>query len=280
MIRATIRGVVASVVCLATGCSSQPTPEQYQATRYTVSKDGGHRDIDVSGLPDAVPKPHHGKVKAAPYSLFGKTYYPLAKAAGYRRQGVASWYGIKFHGHKTANGEVYNMYAMTAAHKTLPLPSYARVTNTQNGRSVVVRVNDRGPFHGDRLIDLSWAAAKKLGYHKKGVAKVIVEGISPSASVAKSTAVDNRRAIKESSTVARNEDMLYLQVAALSSRRTATHLQKKLQGMTQKAVRIISGNDGLFRVRVGPFYSVANVEKLQQKLEKSSLNKGYRVDGR
>lgn len=136
-------------------------------------------DVDVSRIPDAVPMPHNGPVKASPYTVFGKPYYPISDARNYRATGTASWYGTKFHGQATANGETYDLYGMTAAHKTLPLPSYVRVTNLDNGKSVILRVNDRGPFYSDRIIDLSFAAAKKLGYAETGTARVEVEGIDP-----------------------------------------------------------------------------------------------------
>ncbi|WP_259759102.1 septal ring lytic transglycosylase RlpA family protein [Pseudomonas sp. GCEP-101] len=136
-------------------------------------------DVDVSRIPDAVPMPHNGPFKNNPYTVLGKTYYPLNNASTYSVVGTASWYGTKFHGQATANGEQYDLYGMTAAHKTLPLPSYVRVTNLDNGKSVIVRVNDRGPFYSDRVIDLSFAAAKKLGYAETGTAHVKVEGIDP-----------------------------------------------------------------------------------------------------
>src|SRR5690606_5559131 len=136
-------------------------------------------DVDVSKIPDAVPVPHVGNYKASPYTVLGKTYYPIQDARNYQAVGTASWYGTKFHGQATANGEAYDLYGMTAAHKTLPLPSYVRVTNLDNGVSVVVRVNDRGPFYSDRIIDLSFAAAKKLGYAEKGTARGKVEGLDP-----------------------------------------------------------------------------------------------------
>lgn len=135
--------------------------------------------VDVSRIPDAVPMPHNGPVKASPYTVFGKPYYPISDVRNYRVTGTASWYGTKFHGQATANGETYDLYGMTAAHKTLPLPSYVRVTNLENGKSVILRVNDRGPFYSDRIIDLSFAAAKKLGYAEVGTARVKVEGIDP-----------------------------------------------------------------------------------------------------
>jgi rare lipoprotein A len=136
-------------------------------------------DVDVSRIRDAVPMPHHGAYKANPYTVLGKTYYPLPDARRYQATGPASWYGTKFHGQATANGETYDLYGMTAAHKTLPLPSYVRVTNLENGKTAILRVNDRGPFYSDRIIDLSFAAAKKLGYAENGTARVKVEGIDP-----------------------------------------------------------------------------------------------------
>lgn len=136
-------------------------------------------DVDVSRIPDAVPMPHYGAYKANPYTVLGQTYYPLPDGRNYKAVGTASWYGTKFHGQATANGEKYDLYGMSAAHKTLPLPSYVRVTNLENGKSVILRVNDRGPFYSDRIIDLSFAAAKKLGYAEVGTARVKVEGIDP-----------------------------------------------------------------------------------------------------
>ena len=119
------------------------------------------------------------KRNKSPYTQFGKTYYVLNSSQGFRETGIASWYGSKFHGRRTSNGDVYNMYAMTAAHKTLPIPTYVRVTNQENRRSVIVRVNDRGPFHESRIIDLSYVAALKLGFAANGTAKVSVEALNP-----------------------------------------------------------------------------------------------------
>lgn len=151
-------------------------PKNYQQSR----NDGAPWwDVDVSEIPDAVPMPHTGNYKAAPYTVLGSRYFPIQDARNYKVTGTASWYGTKFHGKNTANGETFDLYGMTAAHKTLPLPSYVKVTNLENGRSVTLRVNDRGPFYSDRVIDLSFAAAKKLGYAEKGVARVSVEGIDP-----------------------------------------------------------------------------------------------------
>lgn len=183
-----------SFALLLASCSSTRAPEPLMPTAPIKPGDGisgpadfnrPHKDgapwwdVDVSKIPDAVPMPHYGRVKASPYTVFGKQYYPIPDARRYTAIGPASWYGTKFHGQATANGETYDLYGMTAAHKTLPLPSYVRVTNLDNGITATLRVNDRGPFYSDRIIDLSFAAAKKLGFAESGTARVKVEGIDP-----------------------------------------------------------------------------------------------------
>ncbi|MDP9690172.1 UNVERIFIED_ORG: rare lipoprotein A [Pseudomonas mohnii] len=179
----------AALAVLVASCSTSRAPTQKSSTAVRSApgldinrahKDGAPWwDVDVSRIPDATPTLHTGPYKAAPYSVLGKTYFPLQESKTYVQSGTASWYGTKFHGQNTANGEVYDLYGMSAAHKTLPLPSYVRVTNLDNNRTVILRVNDRGPFYSDRIIDLSYAAAKKLGYAETGTARVKVEGIDP-----------------------------------------------------------------------------------------------------
>ncbi|MGH8705561.1 MAG: septal ring lytic transglycosylase RlpA family protein, partial [Burkholderiales bacterium] len=153
-------------------------PAQAKGGYYKDDGPGDRPPADLAAVPDAVPRiePLH-RYANRPYQVFGKDYVPLPRAAAYKQQGTASWYGRRFHGQKTASGEPYDMYAMSAAHPLLPIPSYARVTNLANGRSVVVRVNDRGPFHAGRIIDLSYAAAYRLGYADAGSAPVEVESI-------------------------------------------------------------------------------------------------------
>lgn len=140
-------------------------------------------DLDVSLIPNAIPQPEppsrYGNM--AIYEVFGKRYKTMPKSGGYQAKGTASWYGRKFHGKRTSSGEPYDMYGMTAAHISLPLPTYAKVKNLENGREVIVKINDRGPFVHDRLIDLSYAAAKKLGFHNAGTAKVELTAIDPVA---------------------------------------------------------------------------------------------------
>ncbi|RLU13105.1 septal ring lytic transglycosylase RlpA family lipoprotein [Pseudomonas prosekii] len=182
----------AGLAVLVASCSTTTTRAPAQKSTSTAvratpgldinraHKDGAPWwDVDVSRIPDATPTLHSGPYKANPYTVLGKTYFPLQESKTYVASGTASWYGTKFHGQNTANGEVYDLYGMSAAHKTLPLPSYVRVTNLDNHKTVVLRVNDRGPFYSDRIIDLSYAAAKKLGYAETGTARVKVEGIDP-----------------------------------------------------------------------------------------------------
>jgi rare lipoprotein A len=163
------------------GCSSAPAPQQRSGGYYKDDGPGANPPANLASIPDAVPQtePLH-KYANRPYEVFGKKYTPLAAVQPFTQRGTASWYGKRFHGQKTSSGETYDMYKMTAAHPTLPIPSYARVTNLANRRSVVVRINDRGPFHAGRIIDLSYAAANKLGYIGVGSAQVEVEAIVPS----------------------------------------------------------------------------------------------------
>ena len=171
---------LASIVALAllTACSSAPKKGGY----YKDDGPGANPPSSLDRVTDAKPRvePLH-RAANRPYEVFGKKYVPLASVRPFHQRGVASWYGKRFHGQKTASGETYDMYAMTAAHPTLPIPSYARVTNLANGRSVVVRINDRGPFHSGRVIDLSYAAAHRLGLLGSGSGEVEIEAIVPGA---------------------------------------------------------------------------------------------------
>lgn len=169
--RASALGFLAILALVAAGCASK-SPTDGSVTR---------RDIDPDSVPDAVPRvePYSKYGNPPSYEVFGKRYSTLPSSKGFVQTGVASWYGEDFHGKRASNGETYDMFAMTAAHKELPLPTYARVTNLENGRSIVVRVTDRGPFVGDRVIDLSWVAAAKLRLATKGTGLVEVRAIDP-----------------------------------------------------------------------------------------------------
>lgn len=168
---------IALLLVFVAGCSS--TPDQRPGGYYKDDGPPGHVP-DLASIPDAVPRhePLH-RWANRPYEQFGKGYVPLTRVGPFQQRGAASWYGKRFHGNPTSSGEKYDMYKMSAAHPILPIPSYARVTNLANGRTVVVRVNDRGPFHAGRVIDLSYAAAYKLGYVAAGSARVLVEQLVP-----------------------------------------------------------------------------------------------------
>jgi len=235
---------VAALVLLVVGCASKPP------SRYSIDQDHGPaREVDLSQVADAEPRyePLSRGGNRSPYEVLGRSYRVLASSAGFSEQGVASWYGHKFHGHQTSNGEIYDMYAMTAAHKHLPLPSYVRVTNRDNGRQVVVRVNDRGPFHQGRVIDLSYAAAFRLGMLQNGTAPVTLEAITPTASVAESTTPAPAVPLPTAGVV--------LQVGAFSSWQSAQAVKTRLALRLADTPVSISKREGvapLYRVRLGP----------------------------
>lgn len=245
-------------------------------------KDSGpDRPMDVSHIQEPVPRAEPRTIAGnkSPYHVRGQTYHVMQKPEGYKAKGVASWYGKKFHGRRTSNGEVYDMYGMTAAHKSLPIPSYVRVTNLQNFRSVIVRVNDRGPFHDDRLIDLTYTAAKKLGFERLGTAKVSVEYIDPAGyqeasgkgantpTAASSADSPRAPAPKDSAGYALPKNT-YLQVGAFSRESAAVSVKEKLKQMTSLAVVVLppSSKPALYKVRVGPFDDNFQLQSFRQTL--------------
>ena len=219
---------------------------------------------DMSHVPDAVPKVERiYPYSLRPYNVLGKRYIPLRSANGYVEEGVASWYGNKFHGKKTSIGERYDMYAMTAAHKTLPLPTYLRVTNLENDRTVVVRANDRGPFHGNRIIDLSYSAASRLGMLGKGTALVEVRAIDPHNPEASQKAASKHAKVSKST-------RLYLQVGAFGDLENAQRLQDRLKTHLNRPVRLesVETTSGLrHRVQIGPLVSVEIADQVTAQLE-------------
>jgi peptidoglycan lytic transglycosylase len=249
-----MKWLAAALLCLVAGCSTAPRDEEPQAQgKGGYYKDDGPGDKpppDLAQLPDAEAKsePLH-RFANRPYRVFGTDYVPLAQVQSFRQRGVASWYGRRFHGQKTASGEPYDMYAMTAAHPTLPIPSYVRVTHLGNGRSVVVRVNDRGPFHSSRIIDLSYAAAFKLGYIQAGSAQVEIEALVPPK--------------------AEEASLVYLQVGAFSSRENAESLRERLareMAWLQESVQVLTSGD-LWRLHVGPYRSAQDARSVAERIE-------------
>lgn len=220
--------------------------------------------VDIDSIPDAVPtfesRSRYGNPSS--YVVRGKRYYTKQSSKGYQERGIASWYGKKFHGRRTSSGETYNMYGMSAAHKTLPLPTYARVTNLRNNRSVVLKINDRGPFHDNRLIDLSYTVAHKLGIIGSGTGLVEVRALTPGepepspASPVESVATEATR--------------LYLQVGAFGSRDNANRLQSRLQSDLNTNVRVQEGRSAdqlVYRVQVGPISGVDGADSLSKRLD-------------
>lgn len=222
--------------------------------------------VDVATIADAIPRQEPLSEQGnQPYVVNSNTYYPLIDASGYRERGVASWYGKKFHGKRTSSGERYDMYAMTAAHKTLPLPTYVGVRNLSNGRSVIVRVNDRGPFIQNRLIDLSYAAAAKLGIVRTGTGIVEVQAIDvddpdPVATEPARTQMNEK--------VQAPAPRLYLQVGAFISWENAANLRSRLKDAHFGPINIYSdlkNNVWFYRVRVGPLENVEESDRLVQR---------------
>ena len=233
-------------------------------TACSISKDGApRRHVNVASIPDAKPKvePRSAGGNPSSYEVFGKTYYVMQDSNNYVERGIASWYGTKFHGNKTSNGETYSMYKMTAAHKSLPIPTYVQVTNIKNGRQVIVRVNDRGPFHNNRIIDLSYVAAKKLGIVGTGTGLVEVRSINPST-----WKRGKRQAERRTSPVPNGDDSLYIQAGAFTSQYNATKLKHQLNALfPDKRIRLAQNSqDQLYRVRVGPLTTVDEADRVAQ----------------
>jgi len=266
----TARGLVllVAVALVAVGCATRPPvsqppiePGQPPVVDRDVLRDGPPlRHIRPEDVRDAVPRPDPILTlgNLSPYTVLGETYHILPSLANYRERGIASWYGTKFDGQKTSNGEIYDLYAATAAHKTLPIPCYARVTNLENGRSIVVRVNDRGPFHSDRLIDLSYGAAVKLGFMEVGTAPVEVEVINLAG-------IDDRRGTLLGS-------YRFVQLGAFGSESSAQRLRAELEALLPSPVAVSpvdTGSGLLYRVRIGPMESDEEILLVQQRLQAS-----------
>ncbi len=195
----------------------------------------------------------------------------LPRIAHYLKQGVASWYGSDFHGKKTASGEIYDMYAMTAAHKTLPISSYARVTNLENQRSVIVRINDRGPYHGNRVMDLSYAAAKKLDLEQAGTGAVEIKAIAPEQALA-----------QLQNTAEKQQKNVYLQVGTFGNKKKAQKLQNKIAAHHLPQPEILPSihkGSTLYKVQMGPLESPTNVQQLNNQLAELGITATQFVTG-
>jgi rare lipoprotein A len=234
---------------------------------------------DIANIPDPVPRaePLSSYGNPQSYVVFGRRYHTLKQARGYSERGIASWYGSKFHGRRTSSGEPYDMYAMTAAHKSLPLPSYARVTNLRNNRSVIVRVNDRGPFHDNRLIDLSYTAAWKLGIIGEGTGLVEVAAIDPNApkNVPEPEVAEPETGEKVAPPAKRSLPELFLQVGAFGNESNAGRLKQRLEKQLQVDVLIQESTAQaapVYRVQVGPIASVELADHLTLQLAQLGIS--------
>ncbi len=270
------------------------TPPIAKGGYYLDDGPGDNAPANLDSVPDAVPRVeplHRGALR--PYTVMGRNYVPMTAITSYRARGVASWYGRRYHGKQTSSGEIYDMYAMTAAHTTLPIPSYARVTSIASGKSVIVRVNDRGPFIDSRLIDLSYTAAHKLGVLAGGSAMVEVETIIPGAPqhvveaprgvppvspvppVVVAPAPPPDAASERQIPVASESSGIYLQLAAFSARDNADAYAGRLRAEQPwlAAQLQVYTRDGLFRVHAGPF---SNHNEARQAADRISQSMGIK----
>jgi len=288
--RRTVRsGCALLVVVLLAGCAGKPPAKSATAPSGSTRPGAYYKDdgpaasvpADLDRIPDAQPRaePLH-RFANRPYNVFGVDYTPMTSVNPLRQRGIASWYGRKFHGQKTAIGETYDMFAMTAAHPTAPLPCFARVTHVRSGRSVIVRINDRGPFHPGRIVDLSYAAAHRLGIAQGGSGEVELELLvppfvaSPPVSVSTSAAVPASpevmpAAVAEPAPIASAStprESFYVQLAAFGNFANAQAFQQRMNAELSTAPRI-QQVDSLFRVRLGPYDSRAAAEAVRDKAQ-------------
>ncbi len=264
------------VLSAISACSSLRTP----------SSDGPPPDTEQSAKTfpvDLVPRqePLSKYGNPASYVVFGKTYHTLSSSQGFVQRGIASWYGKKFHGRRTSSGEIYDMYGMTAAHTQLPLPTYVQVTNLKNGKQVVLRVNDRGPFHGNRIIDLSYTAASRLGIVKEGTGLVEVRALDPrnyrlaqnrefirsaAAKIEKDVAYTNDNVtdtVTEATIISTIGPQVFVQVGAFGERKNANQLVSQLSELNLGEISIssiVKNSKQLHRVRIGPFATVQSAD--------------------
>jgi rare lipoprotein A len=286
----------------ASAADKPVTPPNKGGGYYLDDGPGDNPPADIDAIADAMPRAEAPLPRAnRPYSALGNRYTPMTEYAPYKQRGIASWYGKRYHGQKTSSGEVYDMYGMTAAHTTLPLPSYARVTNPENGRTVIVRINDRGPFHSDRLIDLSYAAAYKLRIVGKGSGLVEVEAIDPRGELFKpknatqpvatsSTPaplvvpppidpptelqapppepIQTAQASPAATAIAPGN---YVQVGAFKFKDNSDKLTEKLrqQNLAENVAVESWYNAGTYRVRLGPYSNRADAERAAVRIKQA-----------
>lgn len=274
---------------IKTAPANPQTGQQKSINTSAASKSGGYYlddgpgdnpPKDIDSIPNAVPKnePYLERT-TKPYKALGATYTPMTAWQPYKERGVASWYGKRYHGRKTASGEVYDMYSMSAAHTTLPLPSYVKVTNPANGRFVIVRVNDRGPFKSSRIIDLSYAAAYQLRFASIGSTLVEIEAIDPNHAASYAQTIPTKAAdlpkMQSIPTAPTNNNnttapQYFVQVGAFKNEVNAQAVAKRVQSLDIAPNAGINTvyNDNLHRLRLGPYENKSEAEKIVSELRK------------
>lgn len=272
--------LVAALLLILTGCGTAPKKTAPPSSIKPTTSGGYYQDdgpgtnipSNLATIPDATPKAekfHSGANK--PYTVFGRSYAPVINNDPFRQTGLASWYGRKFHGNMTSIGETYDMYAMTGAHPTLPLPSYVRVTNPENKKSVVVRLNDRGPFHQDRIIDLSYVAALRLDIVTRGSAPVIVERVFAGDAPRAPALTTSPATVIAVSPIAADGAQLFIQLGAFSGEENAkifhTRMVRELD-WNREPLNVVF-KDGLWRVRLGPYSTRVEAEAIQARVKQS-----------
>ncbi len=298
------RFVIMLLIAVITACGGksgvkkEPAYDTGKGGYYLDDGPGDNPPADIDRIPDAQPKAETLLVYPnKPYTALGKKYIPMTEYAPYVQQGVASWYGRRYHGKKTSSGELYDMYGMSGAHPTLPIPSYVKVTNLTNKRSVIVRINDRGPFKRERLIDLSYAAAYKLRLHQQGSAMVEVEWIDTRAEatqpvvaatsanmntteirplgnapaiIARDTSAAKPREQASQKNEPETSATYYVQVGAFKNEANSDQLQRKVLGLDIAGNAAVTKvyNDGIYRVKLGPFPTRKEAELSAGKVRK------------
>jgi rare lipoprotein A len=268
-------GAVAAVFLAS--CSNTPRPRESPPGQGSAAPYPAIPPVAPQTLPDATPRAEPRARNGNPpfYDVFGKRYYVMSSSSGYLERGVASWYGPGFHKVRTSTGEPYDMYAMTAAHKTLPLPAYVRVTNLQNARSVVVRVNDRGPFVGNRIIDLSYTAAAKLDMLRNGTAMVEVRAVETGVAAQDPPPAPGEIGAASTSAIGPG---LFVQAGAFANPTNAERLATRLRGGGFSKVFVrdnaIAGRT-MYRVRIGPVPDVAEFDRIVAALERAGVNDAH-----
>lgn len=279
-----MRIVALIIISFISACSYTPKAPEY-TRNYPYAKDGANvsDNFDLAKVkpvtPKFEPKSKYGNPES--YVVFGKKYTVLPSARNYREKGLASWYGKKFHGQRTSSGESYDMYAMSAAHKSLPLPTYVKVTNLKNHLSEIVRINDRGPFHQGRIIDLSYSAAAKLDFLTTGTAPVIVEAIDVDKYV--NTIKKEKELVKEINKAVEKDSLKnwYVQAASFTNIINAQNMQRKLIKLLSRrvSIRFFKKNKRLYkRVIIGPFVKRQQAQLILDKIKPSLAPEAKIID--